>query len=348
MKVDRGGRERLWTGIEGTADANSSMVERLARETIQGDTLTDPAGYRPSPEARDAVNVALLLGTPLLISGEPGSGKTQLGYAVAHELGLDTPELFVTKSGSQARDLFYHYDALRHFHSAQTGRGAEAGPFIHLHALGRAINQALAPEHRLPLGAESAARFPPATLACHRRRSRQGAPRLPNDLLYEFDQLRFRIPELGDFESPPSIRASAPFCSSPPTPSNCFRKPSFAAAPFCIWRRRGGPSSRRSSSVVSRAFSRPTIPWFETSSTYRTGSGAEARSSTLRAARNCYSSYPRFWPPAVRPPKGFPTSRSRSRPSSLCWRNRSPIRLECDRNSRPGRCRDSISRITTG
>ena len=40
--------------------------------------LTDPAGYLADPGLRDAVNVALTLGQPLLLTGEPGTGKTQL------------------------------------------------------------------------------------------------------------------------------------------------------------------------------------------------------------------------------------------------------------------------------
>src|SRR5687768_8575409 len=56
----------------------------------------EPEGYRlgNSPRGRavvTAVNVALALRTPLLVSGEPGSGKTQLGYAIAWELGRPHP-----------------------------------------------------------------------------------------------------------------------------------------------------------------------------------------------------------------------------------------------------------------
>lgn len=166
-------------------------------------SLEEPSGYRPSLEARDAVNVAILMGMPLLISGEPGSGKTQLGYAVAHELGLGTPALFTTKSTSQARDLFYRYDALRHFHATQSGGSPDAGPYIELQALGVAINDALPVAQRLPFGNSETAG------ADHPRRSLvivdeiDKAPRdFANDLLYEFDQLRFRVPEMGNIETP--------------------------------------------------------------------------------------------------------------------------------------------------
>src|SRR5438128_1402807 len=79
---------------------------------------TRPDGYLADLGLVDAVNVALLLGQPLLLTGEPGTGKTQLAYSLAWELGLDEPLKFETKSTSTASDLFYTYNALGHFHAA--------------------------------------------------------------------------------------------------------------------------------------------------------------------------------------------------------------------------------------
>ena len=45
-----------------------------------------PSGYRPDPGLVDAVNVALVLNKPLLLTGEPGTGKTQLAFSVAWQL----------------------------------------------------------------------------------------------------------------------------------------------------------------------------------------------------------------------------------------------------------------------
>src|SRR5271170_5923194 len=88
-----------------------------------GDAMRDPREYRRDPGLVDAVNVALLLRQPLMVTGEPGTGKTVLAASVAFELGLDAPLPFETKSTSQARDLFYGYDALGRFTAKEFGSG---------------------------------------------------------------------------------------------------------------------------------------------------------------------------------------------------------------------------------
>jgi len=85
--------------------------------------LDNPEHYLAEKGLRDAVNVALTLGQPLLVTGEPGTGKTQLAGSIARELDLPSPLAFHTKTTSTARDLFYRYDALRHFHDAQFHKG---------------------------------------------------------------------------------------------------------------------------------------------------------------------------------------------------------------------------------
>ena len=58
---------------------------------VPNDNINNPALYIPSQGLKDAVNVALALGQPLLLTGEPGTGKTQLAFHVAHFFGLGDP-----------------------------------------------------------------------------------------------------------------------------------------------------------------------------------------------------------------------------------------------------------------
>jgi len=169
----------------------------------------DPAGYLPDQGLVDAVNVALLLRQPLLLTGEPGTGKSQLAASVAYQLGLAPPMVFETKSTSVARDLFYHFDNIGRFRAAQTP-GAAADPvlFLTLNALGHAIALANPPSdvgHILP----------PIYRHEEQRQSVvlideiDKAPRdFPNDILNEIERLFFRIPELGnvDVRARPNLR----------------------------------------------------------------------------------------------------------------------------------------------
>src|SRR5690348_338081 len=97
-------------------------------------------GYLPDEGLVDAANVALMLGRPLLLTGEPGTGKTQFAASLAWELGLAPPLKFETKSTSTANDLFYTYNTLASFHAAQSGLEAYRGlNFLTYNALGLSI-----------------------------------------------------------------------------------------------------------------------------------------------------------------------------------------------------------------
>src|SRR6266480_4901683 len=67
--------------------------------------------YLPDEALLEAVDLAIYLKRPLLIKGEPGSGKTRLAHAVAYELGLPY-ESWHVKSTSRARDGLYTYDTV--------------------------------------------------------------------------------------------------------------------------------------------------------------------------------------------------------------------------------------------
>src|SRR6266567_4467037 len=74
--------------------------------------------YLPGDPLIDDVNVAIYLERPLLLKGEPGSGKTRLAQAVAYELGLSY-EAWYIKSTSKARDGLYAYDTVGRLRNAQ-------------------------------------------------------------------------------------------------------------------------------------------------------------------------------------------------------------------------------------
>lgn len=149
----------------------------------------DPFGpYVLSPQLATTVNVALALDQPLLVTGEPGCGKTALAWAVAAQLGCRVLE-FHTKSTSTARDLLYQVDSLRRFHDASTGDASakDAGKYLAYRALGEAI------------------RSPATTVVLIDEIDK--APRdFPNDLLNELDQMEFEVP---DVEPPLRFRATA-------------------------------------------------------------------------------------------------------------------------------------------
>jgi MoxR-like ATPase len=162
--------------------------------------LDNPALYVASPELRSAVNVALALGQPLLLTGEPGTGKTQLAASLAFELQLPLLKFF-TKTTSTAQDLFYRYDALKRFqdaHSPDPGK-LEPEDYINYQALGLAILFTHQPAD-IPANAKKAEYAEIQNLIPTRSvvlvDEIDKAPRdLSNDVLNEFERLEFTVRE---------------------------------------------------------------------------------------------------------------------------------------------------------
>jgi MoxR-like ATPase len=79
------------------------------------DRLEEARHYEPSVDLQAAVNVAIATGRPLLLTGDPGTGKTMAAYFIARRLGLGMPIRFQVKSDSRAKDLLYEFDAVARF-----------------------------------------------------------------------------------------------------------------------------------------------------------------------------------------------------------------------------------------
>ncbi len=80
--------------------------------------------YKYPDPAKLAINIALATGRPLLILGETGCGKSSLAFNLARVMKRRYYE-FVVTSRSQARDLFYRYDAVRRLGDSQLGRNVD-------------------------------------------------------------------------------------------------------------------------------------------------------------------------------------------------------------------------------
>ena len=138
------------------------------------------ATYITSPELRHAVNVAITIERPLLVRGEPGTGKTLLARAVAEDLGLELVTWNV-KSTSKAADGLYVYDTVRRLQDSRFGDHdvSDIRQYIQLGPLGRALTS----DRQVVLLIDE---IDKADLE------------FPNDLLHELDVMEFTVIETGD------------------------------------------------------------------------------------------------------------------------------------------------------
>lgn len=141
--------------------------------------------FQASEEVIDLVNVALYLRRPLFVTGKPGTGKSSLAYAVAHELQLGRVLVWAITSRTTLQDGLYRYDAIGRFQEASPGKDTpDMGRYIRLGPLGTAF---------LP------SRRPRVLLIDEIDKSDID---LPNDLLHVFEEGGFDIPELARLEEP--------------------------------------------------------------------------------------------------------------------------------------------------
>ncbi len=142
--------------------------------------FTGTKGYIVSRPLVEAVNCAIALERPLLVKGEPGTGKTLLALHVAEGLGLPM-ESWHIKSTSKAMEGLYVYDTLQRLNDARFGEGnvGDIRSYIKMGPVGRVFS---APKRQLLLIDE----VDKADLE------------FPNDILRELDEMRFTVMETGD------------------------------------------------------------------------------------------------------------------------------------------------------
>ena len=144
-------------------------------ETFQGSQ-----DYVASEELMRAVNIAMVLQKPLLIKGEPGTGKTVLAEAIAKSLGKELI-IWNIKSTTKAQDGLYVYDVVQRLYDSQFGGEGvdDIEKYVKLGKLGEAFT---ADDQVILLIDE----IDKADLE------------FPNDLLWELDRMEFYIPETGE------------------------------------------------------------------------------------------------------------------------------------------------------
>ncbi|NRA63320.1 MAG: MoxR family ATPase [Pseudobacteriovorax sp.] len=142
-------------------------------------TFTDSQEYVASPELTEIVNIALDLEKPLIIRGEPGTGKTLLAKAAANVLGRDLLTWHV-KSTTKAQDGLYVYDTVQRLNDSRFGDNdvSDISQYIKLGPLGLAF-QSEQPVVVLIDEVDKA------------------DIEFPNDLLHELDAMSFLVSETG-------------------------------------------------------------------------------------------------------------------------------------------------------
>ena len=104
----------LWRTYGGTVPLPDRM--------IRPDAEANGAKFKARPEVVEAVNAALHLRRPLMLTGRPGSGKSMLIESVANELSLGQVVRWHVTSSSTLKEALYRYDAVGRLQELQLNK----------------------------------------------------------------------------------------------------------------------------------------------------------------------------------------------------------------------------------
>ncbi len=180
-----------WRAFADHTGADDRMARRFGN-------LERGATFQVDDHEVDLVNTALLLRRPLLVTGAPGTGKSSLAFAIAHELKLGPVLYWPINSRSALPEGLYNYDAIGRLQETSV-RQASAAASADAEDSGRPERHAAPPDigSYITLGPLGTALLPsdrPRVLLIDE--IDKGDIDLPNDLLNIFEEGRYTIPEL--------------------------------------------------------------------------------------------------------------------------------------------------------
>jgi len=150
---------------------------------FRGDVNTENVKYIADPQLRNIVNVSIALARPLLVKGEPGTGKTLLAHAIATALGKKLI-IWNIKSTTEAIDGCYMYDTVQRLNDSRFGCDERNVDNIHDYIMSGPLGEAFVSDEQVVLLIDE---IDKADIE------------FPNDLLQELDVMEFYIKETKEF-----------------------------------------------------------------------------------------------------------------------------------------------------